>query len=120
MNILIVDDDKTMTFLLSKLLQLEKIKSTIFSGSSIEDLIEIIISNEYDLVLMDIYLDKFNGLSALKAIRGREKLNQIVLMTSGMDKRSECISAGADEFLQKPFMPEEMLSQIRRLVGECP
>lgn len=118
MNILIVDDDKTMSSLLSKLLKLEKIRSNIFNGNSIEELIENINSKEYDLVLLDIYFEAFNGLSALKVIRDRANINLPILMTSGMDKRTECISAGADEFLQKPFMPEEMLRKIHQVVGD--
>jgi CheY-like chemotaxis protein len=39
--------------------------------------------------------------------------NVRIIMTSGMNMRDECISRGADEFLLKPFMPDDLLSALK-------
>ena len=114
MKILIIDNDKTMPLLLAKLLAIEGDEGFVFKEDSLEGLFTELEKNNYDLVLMDVFLDSFNGINAIKQIKSNVKLNKLpVLMTSGMDLRNECMLAGASDFLLKPFMPDELLAKIR-------
>jgi CheY-like chemotaxis protein len=40
-----------------------------------------------------------------------------VLMTSGLNYKEECLQAGADNFLLKPYMPDELINLIKRIIG---
>ena len=68
------------------------------------------LSNDYDLILLDVLLPQLNGLEVLRRIR-REKNTPTIMLTardSVMDK-----VAGADDYLTKPFAIEELLARIR-------
>lgn len=68
-----------------------------------------------DLVLLDVHLRKINGLELLRVIRATPDLkNTRILMSSGMDFRHECLQAGADDFMIKPYMPDDLIKKIRQ------
>ena len=91
-------------------------------GISVEDSEEGILANvirvQPDLVLMDVNLRKASGLKVLERIREREDCADIrILMSSGMDYRIECKQAGANDFLQKPYMPDDLVEALRRVMN---
>ena len=72
------------------------------------------LSNDYDLILLDVLLPQLNGLEVLRRIR-REKNTPTIMLTardSVMDKVAG-LDAGADDYLTKPFAIEELLARIR-------
>lgn len=76
--------------------------------------VEMALSTEYDLILLDILLPQLNGLEVLRRIR-REKNTPTIMLTardSVMDKVAG-LDAGADDYLTKPFAIEELLARIR-------
>jgi len=65
-------------------------------------------------LFMDVHLGGQSGMKILENIRKNgDTANVRVIMTSGMNMREECISQGADEFLLKPFMPDDLLSALK-------
>lgn len=74
------------------------------------DILENIRLAKPDVLLLDIYLGDRNGLDILRQIRKLQALNRIrVIMVSGVDKREESLAAGADVFLLKPYMPNDLI-----------
>ena len=72
------------------------------------------LSNDYDLILLDILLPQLNGMEVLRRIR-REKDTPVILLTARdavMDKVAG-LDAGADDYITKPFAIEELLARIR-------
>ncbi len=72
------------------------------------------LSNDYDLILLDVMLPKLNGLEVLRRFR-MEKDTPVILLTARdavMDKVSG-LDAGADDYITKPFAIEELLARIR-------
>ncbi len=76
----------------------------------------------YDLILMDIQLPLFDGIETTQRIRKEEtkfehKKTPIVAVTAYAIEhdRQKCLNAGMDEYLTKPFKPEELLNIINRL-----
>lgn len=77
-------------------------------------------NNDYDLILMDIQMPVMDGIEASQEIRKYEKLNnitepiKIIAITAYvMEKdRSMCLNAGMDEYLAKPFKPQELIDLI--------
>ena len=71
-----------------------------------------------DLVLLDVDLKQSSGLTVLRELRGRPATAAVpVFMLSGhIDPRlrTSAVSAGADEYISKPFDPDDLLMRIRR------
>jgi CheY-like chemotaxis protein len=84
--------------------------------------VEMYQKNKYDLILMDIQMPIMDGIEATKNIRAFEKehdLRSIKIMAVtafAMERdKEQCLNAGMDEFLAKPFKPNELLSLINKL-----
>ena len=114
-KVLLVEDDPTMRELLETLLGFEgyEVESVRDYTHTYERISEV----KPDLVLMDVYLRDSNGLDILDQVRAEEDLNEIrVIMSSGMEHSSECYQKGADDFILKPYMPDELIKRIQKLL----
>jgi len=112
-KILLAEDDATMVALLKTLLGMEGYQvSTLLDQTG--DLLDTIRREMPDVLLLDIFLGETNGLDLLRQLRKTGDLQGLkIVMTSGIDKSAECLSAGADAFLLKPYMPEELIETLR-------
>lgn len=75
-----------------------------------------------DLVLMDILMPALNGYEVCRRLRGdaRTRLLPVVLLTSLTESREriEGLEAGADDFISKPFLRDELLARVRSLLRQ--
>ncbi|HBG74328.1 MAG: hypothetical protein A2X25_13490 [Chloroflexi bacterium GWB2_49_20] len=112
-KILLAEDDATMVSLLTILLGLEGYLVVHLSGEN-QDIIQLTRDELPDLIILDVFLGEQNGLEVVRKLKGLNDLkNSKVIMTSGMDLGDKCMMAGADDFVQKPYMPVELLEKIR-------
>jgi CheY-like chemotaxis protein len=112
-KILLADDDYTMVSLLKTLLGMEGYQVVTLLDKTGE-ILDNIRKEKPDVLLMDIFLGDQNGLDVARKIRKTEGIMDLkIVMVSGIDKRSECLAAGANAFLLKPYMPEELFEIIR-------
>jgi two-component system nitrogen regulation response regulator NtrX len=111
-TVLIVDDDSTMTSLLTTLLQLDGYE--VLQASSKDGMLETLEDHKPDVVLMDVFIGDSDGLEILAELKGAgdSRLDMPVIMTSGMNLSQECEAAGASAFLMKPYDPERLLLVI--------
>jgi CheY-like chemotaxis protein len=66
---------------------------------------------------MDYHLSGGDSIDALRDLKSNPTLSNIpVLVASGMDREIECLRAGANSFILKPFRPAELLSRIRDMI----
>jgi len=75
------------------------------------------INGDYDAVILDVMLPKRTGFEVVRAMR-REKIATPVLMLTARDELESKISGldcGADDYMTKPFAPEELTARIRAL-----
>ena len=116
-KILLAEDDPTMVSLLKMLLGMEGYLSVNITVEN-QDIIQMTRDEQPDLILMDVHLGDQNGLEVVKQLRQLSDLKNIkVIMTSGMNLRTDCQKAGADDFVLKPYMPEELLKKIRSVIS---
>ena len=83
---------------------------------------QLLLSRNFDLVILDINLPGMNGYELCKAIRYRN-MNMLVIMLTSMsslDDKIEGYDAGADDYLVKPFEFRELLLKIRALLKRTP
>jgi len=113
-TILVVDDDKVFRELLVTVLDLEGYD--VVAVTRPEEIIPTARREEPALVLMDVHIGNRDTLGALRELKRDDALRDIpVIMTSGMDRGQECVGAGADVFMFKPFRPSEMMEKIEAL-----
>ncbi|MFP8642351.1 response regulator transcription factor [Priestia aryabhattai] len=116
-RILIIDDDEQIRNLIAIYLENEGFE-TLKVSNAVSGL-ALLEEEEVDLIILDIMMPQMNGIDA--AFKIREEKNMPIIMLSAksedMDKISG-LTAGADDYLTKPFNPLELIarvkSQIRR------
>jgi DNA-binding response OmpR family regulator len=119
-KILLIEDDTTMLKLLQTYLQFEGFQ-VILPGrdDNLEQTMESIRREMPAVVLLDVYMHQFNGLDLLCAIRKDEQTKDLgVVVTSGANFGEQCLEEGADFFVMKPYMPEELINSIRKVIAK--
>jgi DNA-binding response OmpR family regulator len=111
-RVALAEDDRTMVRLLSTLLKLDGFEvHAIRDGEDIEGAVRRLSPNA---LILDMVMPNQNGLDVLDRIRRkRVGAHLYVLMISGIDAREVCLQHGADDFLLKPFVPEELTRKLR-------
>ena len=115
MNILIVEDETALAGAVEHILQ--KAGNTTDWVADGQTALDYIRGFSYDLVLLDIMLPRLDGLSVLRQIR-REGIATPVLMLTAratVPDKVTGLNAGADDYLTKPFDPEELLARVRAM-----
>jgi DNA-binding response OmpR family regulator len=115
-TIIVVDDDQIFCGLLKTVLEFEDYQVIVEPNP---DAVEAKISEvKPTLVLMDVHSEGGDTLGILREIKTNEVLKTVpIVMTSGMDRSAECLDAGADAFLLKPFRPDELIAMVADVVG---
>jgi two-component system alkaline phosphatase synthesis response regulator PhoP len=114
-KIMLVEDDPTMISLLNTLLEIEG-----FEVVRVVDFYNVpqeIRQNQADLILMDVHLEEQDGVEVLTTVRADAEVGTVpIIMSSGMDLRDKCLRHGANDFLLKPYMPDELIEKIKKIV----
>ena len=124
LKILIVDDEKDTVDMITTLLELEGYK--VFPASSGTEAIRIL-ENErletpefetpVDLILLDIVLGDSDGRDICRRIKGDEELKfiPVIILTvrTSLQDKIQSLNLGADDYLTKPFVNEELLAKVR-------
>lgn len=117
-KILVADDDEIMLGLLKTLMELEG--NTVVTVTRPENIVPTTKSENPALILMDYHLAGRNSITALRELKSDDNLKQIpILVTSGMDREYECLKAGAEAFLLKPFRPSKLIELIETNLGQA-
>ena len=113
-KILLVDDDVELTALLKDILSLEGY-SVVEANNGIEGLAAI--SDDLDLILLDIMMPKMNGMDMLRKLRETNETPVLMLTAKGEEiDRVIGLELGADDYLPKPFSDRELLARIRAIL----
>jgi CheY-like chemotaxis protein len=111
-KVMLAEDDLTMLSLLRTLLKLEGFETAALGDN--EDVLEALHREMPDVLLLDVNLPQGNGVEFLHRIRQDKMLeNTVIIMSSGMALEAECLAAGANVFLLKPYMPDTLISAIK-------
>ena len=114
-QILVVDDELMMTTLLEFFLGEKYIVSSVRSG---KEALQWLDNNLPDLIISDIQMSEMNGFELLETIRlGGYTKHTPVIMLSGKSESKErvkCYQLGAQDYLTKPFNPEELNELVKK------
>ena len=114
-TIIVVDDDQVFGSLLKTILEMEGYQVVLVPWP--EDVVSAVHEVRPALVLMDVHTGHGDTLGVLQELRSDRSVGDMaVVMTSGMDRSEECLAAGADAFILKPFSPSDLLAKVADLV----
>jgi len=116
MRILIVEDEKKVASFIKKGLEEEYYSVDVaYDG---KQGYELALSEEYDLLILDIMLPYKDGITLTKELRAEKVETPIMLLTAKekVQDKVDGLDAGAEDYLTKPFAFEELLARIRALL----
>ncbi len=101
---LIVDDDPDTCRLLQTILSMEDVENTSSLNIKDNDIIALLDEEEPTLLILDYHLKDIETLPFIGDIRNNSKWKDLaVIMMSAVDLKKECVAAGANDFILKPF-----------------
>tara|TARA_B100000029_G_scaffold500297_1_gene571819 strand:+ start:926 stop:1621 length:696 start_codon:yes stop_codon:yes gene_type:complete len=115
-HILIIDDDIKLTELIQKYLEKHKYKVTI-NNSSLDGFNIFEKNKNFDLIILDITMPELDGFQLLRKIRETSTVPVIMLTARGeVSDRVIGLELGADDYMPKPFEPEELIARIQSIM----
>jgi len=114
-RILIIDDDEELCELVAEYLTVEGFETeAVYDG---ENGLRRALSNEFDLITLDVMLPRKNGFDVLRELRQTSKIPVLMLTARGDDmERIVGLEIGADDYLPKPFNPRELVARLRAIL----
>lgn len=115
MRLLLVEDEKRMAQALCEILRLEKYDVDHYADGL--DGMYAVETGVYDIIILDVMLPGKNGFEIAKQARKMGIKTPILMLTakSELDDKVTGLDCGADDYLTKPFMTEELLARLRAL-----
>ncbi|HXZ36552.1 MAG TPA: response regulator, partial [Thermodesulfobacteriota bacterium] len=116
MRLLVIEDEKKVARFVKKGLEEEGYAVDLaFDG---EEGLAMVLDQVHDLIILDIALPKIDGLQVLKKLRERAVRTPVLLLTvrATIEDKVLGLDSGADDYLTKPFVFQELLARIRALL----
>ena len=115
MRLLIVEDEKQICDMVAKSLYDAGYEvDTCYDG---EEALECILSEEYDLIVLDLNLPGMDGMEILKELRQKNEETKVIILSARgqIADKVEGLDAGANDYMEKPFHLQELEARIRSL-----
>lgn len=115
MHILIVEDEIRLAQALGQIMvEAGYLADVVYNG---EDGLSYGLCGLYDVIVLDIMLPGQDGFEVVKGLREQRVSTPVIMLTARDDVRDKItgLDCGADDYMTKPFVPEELLARIRAL-----
>ncbi|WP_068474641.1 response regulator transcription factor [Saccharicrinis aurantiacus] len=118
-NILLVEDDESMGFLLVDFLQSNNFKVDLYKTG--KKGLDAFYKSEYDFCLLDVMLPEMDGFTLAENIRKTNDSIPIVFLTAKVLKQDKLkgFDIGIDDYIIKPFDEDELLCRIQSILKRC-
>jgi len=114
-TILVVDDEERIRRLLKMYLEREEYQ--IEEAENGDEALEMALSKDYDLVILDIMMPGIDGVEVCKKLREKKATPVIMLTAKGEEaNRVQGLEAGADDYIVKPFSPREVVLRVKAIL----
>lgn len=116
MKLLIIEDEYDLAYGIKKGLELQEYVVDVALDGSIA--IDMLISNQYDLVILDLNLPYVDGIKLLDMIREKDQFQKVLILSANTDVETkvEGLYKGANDYLEKPFYFKELSARIHALL----
>lgn len=118
-TILVIDDDETMLFLVSDLLDMHGFK--VHTARNGHEGMEIFSAHPINLVITDIQMPCMDGMQVLSRVREQDETIPVILVTGkgDLDNALRALRRGAHDFLLKPIKPEVFINVVKKSLELC-
>ncbi len=115
MKLLLAEDEKRMAEALGEILALEGYDVDLAADG--EEALAAARRGVYDILVLDVMMPKINGFELTAQLRAEGNRLPVLLLTArdGLEDKVTGLDSGADDYLTKPFMTEELLARLRAL-----
>jgi DNA-binding response OmpR family regulator len=115
-QILLVDDETDITTNLASFLERSGFSAA--TASDGEEALEQIEILEPNIIILDVLMPKLDGREVLRRLRHMGNWTPVILLTQvgGASERAMALEEGADDYLNKPFEPQELVARIRSVL----
>jgi len=116
MKLLLVEDNVELSHWIVNLLRAENFAvDCVLDGESADS---VLTTQRYDVVLLDMRLPRMSGKDVLARLRRRRDNVPVLMLTAhgSIDDKVDCFSAGADDYVVKPFDGRELVARIKALI----
>jgi DNA-binding response OmpR family regulator len=117
--ILIADDDPDILALVA--FQLERAGYEVVQARNGEEAVQVALATRPDLAVIDVMMPRIDGYEATRLLRQHEETSRmpIILLTARVQEEDIALGfdAGADDYVKKPFSPQELGSRVQAVLG---
>lgn len=115
MNLLIVEDEVRLADALEEIMKEQKYMADVVSNG--KDGLYYAQNHAYDVIILDVMLPGINGFDLVHKLRSSHIATPVLMLTAKDDVHDKIagLDSGADDYMTKPFVPEELLARIRAL-----
>ena len=115
MKILVVENELRLAEALSQIMQEQKYQVDVANDGN--DGLDYALYGDYDVIVLDVMLPGKDGFEVVRALRAAKVQTPVIMLTARDDVRDKIrgLDKGADDYMTKPFVPEELLARIRAL-----
>ncbi|MDU7338306.1 MAG: response regulator transcription factor [Clostridium sp.] len=115
MNVLVVEDEVRLAEALAQIMTEQKYTVDVVHDG--EDGLAYAEMGNYDVIVLDVMLPKRNGFEVVRALRNKKIATPVLLLTARDEITDKVtgLDCGADDYMTKPFSPEELSARVRAL-----
>lgn len=115
-KILIVEDDPMVALINKRFLENMGFKDILGPVQTEEEIIKVLDKENIDLILLDVYLPKKNGIDILKSLRYKKYLTDVIMITAAnsVEEVKRAFAYGVTDYLVKPFEFERFEESINK------
>jgi DNA-binding response OmpR family regulator len=115
--VLVADDDADILELVA--FRLERAGYRTLTASDGEQALRIALAERPDIALLDVMMPRLSGLEVTQRLRAEGERMPIVLLTARVQEAdiASGLAAGADDYIEKPFSPQELGARIQSILG---
>ncbi len=114
-RVLVVDDEPgVLRFVRVGLDQAGYDVTTTASG---EEALRLAARNQYDIMLLDVFMEPVSGIDVLEGL-GSSRTLPVIVFSAGASVTDRVMQAGADDFIAKPFKPEQLVERIEKVLAK--
>lgn len=117
-RLMLIEDDMTMRSLLKTIFELEGFDVITQQEGSEESIGQSVLESNPDILLLDVNLRSANGLDITRYLRARYGESFKIILSSGMPLKQESLRAGANDFILKPFLPDELINTVKKAIDQ--
>jgi DNA-binding response OmpR family regulator len=116
--VLVADDEEDILVLVS--IRLGRAGCEVVTAADGKEALDLILERRPDIAVLDVRMPKLTGIEVLQQVRADTTVGDtpVILLSAGVqeDSISQGLQAGANEYMKKPFSPDELAARVEALV----